>query len=109
MGGRWREKFQPLLEPLRHINTEGFNAVIFRRETTQVTNPGGLWDKAREMYGPLGAEFKEQKLEVNLGKAKIKFAHLNMRMMFFSWDGSEICQRALTRSRASLKGSFGTY
>lgn len=100
------KSFSLLLEPLRHINTEGFNAVIFRRETTQVTNPGGLWDKAREIYGPLGAEFREQKLEVNLGKAKIKFAHLEHENDVFSWDGSEICLEGFDEIQSFTERQF---
>jgi hypothetical protein len=37
-------------ECLRHIDKEGFGAVIFRRESTQITNEGGLWDKSFELY-----------------------------------------------------------
>ena len=36
-----------LLEPLRYINNPLFNAAIFRKEYTQVTSPGGLWESSR--------------------------------------------------------------
>ncbi len=98
--------FSLLMEPLRHIDVDGFNAVIYRRETTQVTNPGGLWDKAREMYGPLGAEFREQKLEVTLGKAKIKFAHLEHENDIYSWDGSEICLEGFDELQSFTERQF---
>ena len=42
--------FGLLLEPLRHMNNPNFNAVIFRRNYTQVTSPGGLWDSSRKIY-----------------------------------------------------------
>jgi hypothetical protein len=35
------------MEPLRHVGrVENFTAVVFRRTTPQITNPGGLWMRA---------------------------------------------------------------
>ena len=33
-----------LLEPLRHMNVEGYSATIFRKNATQITIDGGLLD-----------------------------------------------------------------
>ena len=41
---------------LRNVDNSNFNAVIFRRDTSQIFNEGGLWDNAIEMYRPLGIE-----------------------------------------------------
>ena len=39
------KSFGLLLEPLRHVtNNPEFYTVAFRRSTTQIRNPGGLWD-----------------------------------------------------------------
>lgn len=39
------KSFAILMEPLRHVTSvKDFSAVIFRRNATQVKNPGGLWD-----------------------------------------------------------------
>ena len=43
-----------LLELLRNINIKDFNAVVFRRNSSQIFNTGGLWDNAITMYTPLG-------------------------------------------------------
>lgn len=44
-----------LMEPLRHIKTvRNFGAVIFRRTVPEITNEGGLWDEACELYPNLG-------------------------------------------------------
>ena len=42
--------FGLLLEPLRYMNNPDYNATIFRRDYTQVTSPGGLWDSSRKIY-----------------------------------------------------------
>jgi hypothetical protein len=42
-----------LLECLRHADTPGFNAVVFRRQANQITNAGGLWDTAINIYSQL--------------------------------------------------------
>ena len=42
--------FGLLLEPLRHMKNKDFNSVIFRRDYTQVTSPGGLWDSSVKIY-----------------------------------------------------------
>ncbi len=39
-----------LLEPFRFEQHPRYRAVIFRRTTPQLTNPGGLFDQARELY-----------------------------------------------------------
>ena len=33
-----------------------FNAVIFRRTSVQVRNPGGLWDESMKLYPFAGGE-----------------------------------------------------
>ena len=38
-----------LLEAMRHKSDPNFGAVIFRRNYTQVTAQGGLWDSSRSL------------------------------------------------------------
>ena len=52
-----------LLEPLYHFNNSKFKTVIFRRNTTQVRNPGGLWDESYALYKQLQAHPREAILE----------------------------------------------
>lgn len=82
-----------LLEPLRHIKNPEFGAVIFRRNYTQITNQGGLWDAARKVYRYVKGAFplKTPKLhwEFTAG-AKVNFAHLGSDDDCESWQGSEI-------------------
>lgn len=82
-----------MLEPLRHITRiAGFNAVIFRRTTPQVTNPGGLWDESKKIYPFTGAI-------PNIGLHQytwpngntLRFAHLQHEDTAYDWHGAQIC------------------
>lgn len=87
------KSFALLLEPLRHvILNQGFAAVFFRRNTTQIRNPGGLWDESLKFYGGIpGAEPVQQPLEWKFsGGGKIKFAHLEHESTVFDWQGAQI-------------------
>lgn len=85
--------FGLLLEPLRHMNNPDFNAVIFRRNYTQVTSPGGLWDSSRKIYNLVKGAFplKTPKLHWNFKKgATVNFAHLGSDDDCDNWQGSQI-------------------
>ncbi len=85
--------FAELLEGLRHKHVPGFGAVIFRREAVQITNEGGLWDNAMELY-PLvkGRPFKSPKLGFRWPSgAKVTFGHLNAETDVLKWQGAQIC------------------
>jgi len=80
-----------LLEPLRHIGIRNFTATIFRRDTTQITNPGGLWDESSTLYPILHAEPKQYRLSwIFPSGAMIKFGHLQYEKDKYSWQGSQI-------------------
>jgi predicted phage terminase large subunit-like protein len=80
-----------LLEPLRHLKNRRFGAVIFRRTIPQITNQGGLWDEAMELYSMLGAKPNGQdhffKFESGM---KVRFAHMQHVKDAKSWSGSQI-------------------
>ena len=77
-----------LMEPLRHINNPGFGAVIFRRESTQITNEGGLWDTAATIYPPLGGQPRvtPKMLYRWPSGAKVGFGHLNAELSVLDWQ-----------------------
>jgi predicted phage terminase large subunit-like protein len=81
-----------LMEPLRHMAVKGFGAVIFRREATQITNQGGLWDAAGKLYPEIGGRPKvSPKLMYQFPSgARVTFGHLNAEAEVQSWQGSEI-------------------
>ncbi len=85
--------FGLLLEPLRHKNNKNFNAVIFRKDYTQVTAPGGLWDSSRKIYCYVKGCFplKTPKLHwIFKSGATINFAHLGNDEDCLSWQGSQV-------------------
>lgn len=86
------KSFALLLEPLRHaVANKHFSAVFFRRNTTQIRNPGGLWDESLKIYSLLGAEPVQQPLEWRFPSgAKIKFAHLEHENTVLDWQGAQI-------------------
>ncbi|MBW4523463.1 MAG: phage terminase large subunit [Scytolyngbya sp. HA4215-MV1] len=84
--------FAALLEPLRHVNVPGFNAVIFRRTYPQITNAGGLWDKSTELYPSLGAKPSLAKCQWDFpAGTTIAFRHLKLEEHKFDWQGLQIC------------------
>lgn len=85
------KSFGLLLEPLRHLYNPKFGGVVFRRNTTQIRNEGGLWDEAASLYLPLGATLKESTLEVLFSTGmRMKFAHLEHEKTVYDWQGSQI-------------------
>jgi len=84
--------FALLLECLRHIRVQGFGAVVFRRESVQITNEGGLWDSAMTLYPMIGGRpFRAPKLGFAFsGGGKITFAHLNQESDVLGWQGSQV-------------------
>lgn len=92
------KSFALLLEPIRHYDNPRFGCVIFRRNTTQVRNEGGLWDESMNLYPLLKAKPIESVLEWEFpnpfipGKpgARVKFSHLEHEKTVLDWQGSQI-------------------
>ena len=80
-----------LLEPLRHAGNPNFGAVVFRRNSVQVRNEGGLWDESAKLYPLVGATPQESTLQWRFPSgAKLKFAHLEHEKTKLDWQGSQI-------------------
>jgi len=80
-----------LLEPVRHKDNADFGAVIFRRESPQITNQGGLWDESGKMYPGLKAQPNNVALSWTFPSgARVRFSHMQHAKDRFSWDGSQI-------------------
>lgn len=90
--GADEKSYALLLEPLRHVTTNPeFYAVFFRRTTTQITNPGGLWDDACQIYPRVGGIAKVGPLEFSWPKGgRVKFAHMEHEISKEQWHGSQI-------------------
>jgi len=84
--------FGLLLEPLRHVHNPEFGAVVFRRTTPQITNEGGLWDEAGNLYPLLGARpYSSHPLHYTFPSgAKVSFTHMQYETNKHDWQGSQI-------------------
>ena len=89
-----------MLEPLKYVldPTPGFNGIIFRREGTQISTTGGLWDKCGELYSKLAPQFRPRMaggrthftMKFPTG-ADIRLAHLHEEKTVYAYQGAEIC------------------
>lgn len=83
-----------LYECLRHVDNPKFEAVIFRRNSNQIMNAGGLWDASFELYQkypgakPIKSPAPYWKFPSG---AKISFRHLERDESVHKWQGTEIC------------------
>jgi len=87
--------FAILFEPLRYLYAQpvkGFQGVIFRREIPQITNPGGLWDEANNLYTLFGATPRQSpKLEWTFPSGgTMLFSHLQHDKDVHNWQGSQV-------------------
>jgi predicted phage terminase large subunit-like protein len=81
-----------LLEPLRWVHVPGFTAAIFRRTSTQVRNPGGLWSESHKLYDMFNATARAALLEWEFASgAIIRFGHMEHADDRFNWQGAQIC------------------
>lgn len=83
-----------LYEPLRHVDNRKFEAVIFRRNSNQIMNAGGLWDASFELYqkypGAMSIKSPAPYWKFPSG-AKVSFRHLERDESVHKWQGTEIC------------------
>lgn len=95
-----------LMETLRHVTTvKHFNAVFFRRETPQITNPMGLLDASKKIFPNVGAT------RANLdwrfpNENRVVFRHLQYEDDKLNWQGTEICYIAFDELTHFTKSQF---
>jgi len=83
-----------LIESLRYINDPHYTGIIFRRKSTEITTPGGLWDTAQNIYSSINikAEMTNHNLTATFPSgAKIKFSHLEHETNKFDHHGGQYC------------------
>lgn len=82
-------------DPIRHIGVKGFAGIIFRRTTPEITNAGGLWDQAGELYPAAGGKGIRGTLDYRFSsKARISFRQLEDPDTVLAYQGSQICYLA---------------
>lgn len=105
------KSFALLLEPLRYMDVEGYKAVVFRRNYTQIMAAGGLWDESSKMYRllPNAVATMSPKAHWTFNKkAVINFDYLARDDDVYKWQGSQICALCCEVNTPVLM-SDGTY
>ena len=82
-----------LMEPLRYVYVRGYRAVIFRKNYTQITTSGGLWEESFSVYGNIigSVPVKNPKYKWSFeGKGAVYFDYLGREDDVNKWQGSQI-------------------
>jgi hypothetical protein len=81
-----------LIHSLQHVHDPGFNGVYFRRVTTQLIGPGGLWGESKKIYQPFKTRTrtKPQLVHEFPSKATLTFSHLQHEDDRYSWQGLQL-------------------
>lgn len=96
-----------LIDATRYTHLPNYGAVIFRRTCPQITNEGGLWDTAGELYPQIGAIAKEGNLEYEFSSgATVRFAHLQHEKTKFDWQGSQLARLGFDELCHFSEGQF---
>lgn len=93
--------------PLRYCGNPGFTALTFRRESTQIKAPGGLWDKSYELYVPFGATPNKTELVWTFpSRATIRYAHMEYESDRYNWDGAQIAYIGFDQLESFTRDQF---
>ncbi|HEX4609851.1 MAG TPA: phage terminase large subunit, partial [Urbifossiella sp.] len=85
------KSFALLLEATRHIANPNFGAVVFRRQSTDITKEGALWDESQPLYKALGGTAREGKLDWSFpAGSAVSFSHLEHENDKYNWQGAQI-------------------
>ncbi|HEX3161172.1 MAG TPA: phage terminase large subunit [Pseudolabrys sp.] len=81
-----------LLEAVRNKAVKGFAAVVFRRQATQITSPGGLWDQSQDLYPQLGGIQRNSPHPLWKFRpgAAIQMRHLQRDPDVYAYQGAQI-------------------
>lgn len=87
--------FALLLDALRFAALDphpGFEAVIFRRTSKQIMQPGGLWDEAQRLYRLCGGVSKQTRFEFLFPhyRTRIRFGYMEHEGDRFQWQGAQL-------------------
>ncbi len=85
--------YEPIGRRLHEI--PGFAAIIFRRSYPEITNAGGLWDQASEIYPWAGGHGVVGTREYRFpAGTKVSFRHLENEESKHNYQGTAICYLA---------------
>jgi predicted phage terminase large subunit-like protein len=89
-----------LVDPLRFVlpnpdrprfDPSRFRGLILRSTSTEIRNPGGLWDESQQLYRAMGGIPREQALEWRFPSgASIKFSYLEHEKDKYKYRGAQL-------------------
>jgi glycyl-tRNA synthetase alpha subunit len=89
--------FAILMDVLRYINRDGFNAIYFRQSLKEIKMPGGLWSESYRLYSYFNASANISDLMWNFYNSNKKvvstltFKQIENDASVYSFQGSQIC------------------
>ncbi|WP_165358821.1 terminase large subunit domain-containing protein [Spirosoma sordidisoli] len=92
-------------EATRHRANSFYSGVLFRRTYPQVMAPGGLWEKARELYPLMGAHSRDADWMFP-GGAWLAFRHMQHEKNVYDWQGSELAYIGFDELTQFSEGMF---
>lgn len=76
-GGGGGKSWASCFEAGRWVDIPGYNAIIFRRESTSIRGGEGVWEESKRLYPPLGGVPRDHNLDWRFPSgALIEFRHL---------------------------------
>lgn len=84
--------FGALLNPLRHRDIPGFVSTFFRKQSVDITGPGGLWQETFKIYPFAGGIPNSSHMWWDFNStSRIFFRHLQKRDTHINYQGASIC------------------
>ena len=83
------KSFALVYDPLRYSGVQGFNAIVFRRVSTEIRGGGGIWDESCRLYPHMQGR-RTQGLEWRFPSgARIAFSHLQYKQDVWSHQSKQ--------------------
>jgi hypothetical protein len=79
-----------LLGAAQHMDVPGYEAVIFRRTSPQITSGGSLWDTSVKVYAGLGKPLRGDLTWRFPNSNKLQFRHLQYEENKLDWQGAQL-------------------
>lgn len=83
--------FGTILYPIRHLQVDGFNSVIFRRTYKRLMMAGGIWDDTHNVYTHLGGTDTKNDLTWTFQgqgyRSTVSFAHMQYTSNMYDFKG----------------------
>lgn len=80
-----------LMNPLRHVHVKGFVSTFFRKQSVDITGPGGLWQETFNLYPFAGGVPNGSHMWWEFWQSRIYFRHLQRKDTHINYQGASIC------------------